>query len=377
VARPTLIPFVDLKAQHIEIREELDAAIAQVIDAGQFVLGPQVEAFERKFAEHCGVTHAVGTNSGTSALHLALLAAGVGPGHEVITVSLTFWATVAAVLYTGATPVLVDVDPKTCNMDPAAFERAITKRTKAVLPVHLYGRCADMDAITAIAGQHEIVVVEDAAQAVGSSYKGRQAGSLGDIACFSFYPAKNLGAIGEGGIVVTNNQAYAERVRVLRDHGSRQKYSHEVLGYNNRLDAIQGAALLVKLKRIDRWNEARERLARDYRRLIEGVALLDRPEDRVENHHIFPAFSPRRDALRRHLRDEGIETGIHYPIPAHLQPAFSHLGLGQVGLAQTERICSQVLSLPMHAHLGAEDVDRVVASIKTFSERGRVRNRST
>lgn len=370
MARTTLISFVDLEAQHDEIREELNAAIAQVIDTGQFVLGPQVEAFEREFAVHCGVAHAVGTNSGTSALHLALLAAGVGPGDEVITVSLTFWATVAAVLYTGATPVLVDVDPKSCNMDPSAFERAITKKTKAVLPVHLYGRCADMDAIATVARPHNIVIIEDAAQAIGSSYKGRAAGSLGDIACFSFYPAKNLGAIGEGGIVVTNNQAYDERVRLLRNHGSSQKYSHEALGYNYRLEAMQGAALLVKLKRVDRWNLARRELAIRYRRLIEGDALLDEPHDGVENHHIFPILSPRRDALRRHLRVEGIETGIHYPIPAHLQPAFLQRGLEQSSLPHTERICRQVLSLPMHPYLSTEDVAKVASSIREWHDSG-------
>lgn len=368
MARTTLIRFVDLAAQHEEIREELRAAIGQVIDDGQFILGPQVEAFEREFAHFCGVAHGVGTNSGTSALHLALLAAGIGPGDEVITVSLTFWATLEAVRYTGATPVLVDIDPKTCTLNPSALEHAITKRTKAVIPVHLYGRCADMDAIAGVARQHRLLIIEDAAQAAGSSYKGRSAGSLGDLACFSFYPAKNLGAIGEGGIVVTDNAAYAERVRILRDHGSQQKYSHEMLGYNYRLEAIQGAALRVKLKRLTAWNEARQRFAAEYRRLIQGVALLPKAKDGQENHHIFPVLSARRDELRRHLSDLGIETGIHYPIPVHLQPAFSHLGLGQLTLPHTERICSQVLSLPMHPHLTLEDVANVTTSISAFAQ---------
>jgi dTDP-4-amino-4,6-dideoxygalactose transaminase len=368
VAGTVVIRVVDLKAQHEEIRDELSAAIARVIDSAQFVLGPQVEALEAEFAEYCGATFAVGTNSGTSALHLALLAVGVQPGDEVITVSLTFWATVAAVLYAGAVPVLVDVDPATCTMDPAAFDRAITKKTKVVLPVHLYGRCADMDEIAAVARHHGIVIVEDAAQAVGSSYKGRPAGSLGDIACFSFYPTKNLGAIGEGGMVVTNTQTYAERVRILRDHGSTQKYSHEALGYNYRMEAIQAAALLVKLKRVPHWNAARQGLAAEYRRLTNGVEFLREAGHCVENHHVFPALTPRRDALRRYLRSEGIETAIHYPIPAHKQPAFSHLGLGNLDLPHSERICGQVLSLPMHPHLSLTDVGRVATSIRSFSD---------
>jgi dTDP-4-amino-4,6-dideoxygalactose transaminase len=368
MAKSTLIRFVDLAAQHQEIRDELDAAIGQVIDSGQFVLGPQVEAFEGEFAQYCGVAYGVGTNSGTSALHLALLAADVGPGDEVITVSLTFWATVAAVLYTGATPVLVDVDPTTCNIDPAAFERAITARTKAVMAVHLYGRCADMDAITEVARKHGLVVIEDAAQAAGATYKGRPAGSFGDMACFSFYPAKNIGAIGEAGMVVTDNTSYADRIRVLRDHGSRQKYSHEVLGYNYRLEAIQAAALRVKLKRLTAWNKARQALAAEYRRLIPGPALLPKAQDGEESNHIFPILSPRRDELRRYLGDRGIETGIHYPIPAHQQPAFSRLGLSQMELPHTERVCRQVLSLPMHPHLSLEEVAQVAASIGKFSE---------
>jgi dTDP-4-amino-4,6-dideoxygalactose transaminase len=366
LAKSTLIRFVDLAAQHREIREELNVAVSRVIDSGQFVLGPEVEAFEGEFAGDCGVAHGIGTNSGTSALHVALLAAGVGPGDEVITVSLTFWATVAAIFHTGATPVLVDVNPTTCNMDPSAFERAITARTKAVMPVHLYGRCADMDAIADVARRRGLVIVEDAAQAAGSSYKGRPAGSLGDIACFSFYPAKNLGAIGEGGIVVTNNPDYAERIRVLRDQGSRQKYRHEILGFNYRLEAIQAAALRVKLKRLTGWNKARRSLAAEYRSLIEGVTVLPKAEDGEENNHIFPVLSTRRDELRRYLGNRGVETGIHYPIPAHLQPAYSHLGLQVASLPHTERICREVLSLPMHPYLRNEDVASVVESIRAL-----------
>ena len=367
MARSTVIRFVDLPALHRDVGEELDAAVSRVIGSGQFVLGSEVEAFEDEFARHCGVAHGIGTNSGTSALHLALLAAGIGPGDEVITVSLTFWATVAAILYTGATPVLVDVDPTTCNMDPSAFEGAITARTKAVMPVHLYGRCADMDALAGVARKHGLVIIEDAAQAAGASYNGRPAGSLGDIACFSFYPAKNLGAIGEAGIVVTDNPVYADHIRVLRDHGSRQKYSHELLGFNYRLEAIQAAALRVKLKRLTGWNKARRAIAAEYRRLIEGVTVLPKAEDGEENNHIFPVLSARRDELRRYLSDRGVETGIHYPIPAHLQPAYSHIGTQEAILRHTERICGEVLSLPIHPHLRDEDVASVAENIRAFS----------
>jgi dTDP-4-amino-4,6-dideoxygalactose transaminase len=236
------------------------------------------------------------------------------------------------------------------------------------MPVHLYGRCADMDAITEVARKHGLVVIEDAAQAAGATYKGRPAGSFGDMACFSFYPAKNIGAIGEAGMVVTDNTSYADRIRVLRDHGSRQKYSHEVLGYNYRLEAIQAAALRVKLKRLTAWNKARQALAAEYRRLIPGPALLPKAQDGEESNHIFPILSPRRDELRRYLGDRGIETGIHYPIPAHQQPAFSRLGLSQMELPHTERVCRQVLSLPMHPHLSLEEVAQVAASIGKFSE---------
>jgi dTDP-4-amino-4,6-dideoxygalactose transaminase len=345
VANDTLIRFVDLVSLHEEIRDELRTAIDRVIKDGRFILGPEVEALEKEFAQLCGVDHGIGTNSGTSALHLALLAAGIGPGDEVITVSLTFWATVAAIIYTGATPVLVDVDPQTCNLDPSAIEGAITKRTKAVMPVHLYGRCADMDAITRVARQHGLLIVEDAAQAAGSTYMGRPAGSLGDIACFSFYPAKNLGA-----------------------NGSQHKYSHELLGYNYRLEAIQATAIRVKLKRLAKWNTARQSVAAEYRKSIKGAALLAKPDNSEENHHIFPVFSSRRNQLREQLERSGIETGIHYPVPSHMQPAFLNRGWGSPNLPVTELVCREVLSIPMHPHLMSEDVTTVAAAINSFAD---------
>lgn len=364
--RQPLIKFVDLQGQHDEIRAEIDAAVSAVIDSGQFVLGPEVQAFEREFAEACGTKHAVGTDSGTSALRLALRSLGIGQGHEVITVSLTFWATTAAILEVGAVPVLVDVDSETCNIDVSMIEAAITPRTKAIVPVHLYGRCADMDPILEIAERYGIHVVEDAAQAAGSTYKGRPAGSLGHMACFSFYPAKNLGALGDAGAVVTDDAAFAERLRVLRDHGAPKKYTHETLGYNSRLDEIQAAVLRVKLPYLKQWNERRRSAARLYRQIVEGVDVF--PEDDGQNYHLFPVLSPARDGIRRHLSQAGIETGIHYPIPVHLQPAYLHAGLAPMELPHTEQICARTLSLPMHSQLSEWHVKLVADAIREYSE---------
>jgi dTDP-4-amino-4,6-dideoxygalactose transaminase len=359
-----MIPFVDLGAQHRAIRSELDQAVARVLDRTQFVLGAEVEAFEAEFAAYCGVDHGVGLNSGTSALHLALRAAGVGPGDEVITVSYSFVATVAAILQAGATPILVEIDPATKLIDPAAVERAISRRTKAVIPVHLYGHCADMDAIMAIARRRNITVVEDAAQAHGALLGGRRAGSLGHIACFSFYPTKNLGACGEAGAVVTGDAALAAEVRILRDQGQRRKYDHVRVGYNERLDAIQAAILRVKLRRLDEWNAARRVLAAEYRSALEGaVDLVAETPGRTPVYHLFTIFTPRRDALRRHLEAAGIGTGIHYPVPVHLQEGYAHLGYGQGALPITEAACRDTLSLPLYPELSRDDVRTVAGRV--------------
>jgi dTDP-4-amino-4,6-dideoxygalactose transaminase len=363
-----MIPLVDLKKQYQSIREEIDNAIADVVRSCQFILGEQVERFETDFAAYCQSRFAFGMNSGTSALHLALLAAGVGPGDEVITVSYTFVATVAAILYTGASPVFVDIDPLTCNIDPAKIEAAITPRARVIMPVHLYGSCADMDPISDIARRHKLILIEDAAQAHGAEYKGRRAGSMGDLASFSFYPGKNLGAYGEGGAVVTNNEEYVEVIKQLRDQGQSAKYYHERVGYNYRMEAIQGAVLGVKLKHLDDWNTARRQHAEVYRRELAevGLRLLEEPAGGASVHHIFPLFTERRDELRAHLQAAGVSTGVHYPIPVHLQRGFKSLGYKEGDLPHTERVCQEVLSLPIYPELANETVMQIAESVRQF-----------
>lgn len=363
-----MIPLVDLKSQYQSIKNEIDAAISEVVESCQFILGPKVEAFEADFAAYCQSRFAFGMNSGTSALHLALLAAGVGPGDEVITVSYTFVATVAGILYTGAAPVFVDIDPLTCNIDVPKIEAAITPKTKVIMPVHLYGTCADMDPILDLARRHNLIVIEDAAQAHGAEYRGRRAGSMGDLACFSFYPGKNLGAYGEAGAVVTNEEPYVELIKQLRDQGQSAKYLHERVGYNYRLEAIQGAVLGVKLKHLEDWNAARRRHAAVYFTELadSGVRMLAEPAGCKSVYHVFPLFTEQRDALREHLHAKGISTGIHYPIPVHMQRGFNHLGYKQGDLPETERICREVLSLPMYPELANETVMQIADSVQHF-----------
>lgn len=365
-----LIPFVDLKAQYSGIKQEIDEAISRVFDKCQFVLGDEVEAFEAEFAAYCQAKHAVGVNSGTSALHLALLAAGIKPGDEVITASFTFVATAAAIRYAGATPVFVDVDPRSLTIDASNIEAAITSRTKAIVPVHLYGQCVDMGPLLEIARSHGLVVIEDAAQAHGAEYETRRAGSLGGLACFSFYPGKNLGAYGEGGAVTTNDPAYDKALRVLRDHGQTAKYHHEVIGYNYRLEGIQGAVLRVKLRHLDEWNDARRRLAALYRELLAdaGVGLVEEMSYGKPVYHVFPILTDLRDAMAEHLKTTGIATGIHYPVPVHLQPAFANLGYRAGDLPVTERAARQTLSLPMYPELSKEDVSIVTQSVCRFGK---------
>lgn len=363
-----MIPFIDLKAQYLSIKDEIDTAIAEVLKSCQFILGEKVEAFESDFARYCQTRYALGVNSGTSALHLALLAAGVKPDDEVITVSYTFVASVAAIRYTGARPILVDIDPRSCTMDPARIEAAITPRTKAIMPVHLYGSCADMDPILEIARRHDLIVIEDAAQAHGAEYKGRRAGSIGDIACFSFYPGKNLGAYGEGGALATNNGDYAEVVRRLRDHGQTQKYHHDAVGYNYRMEAMQGAVLGVKLSHLDDWNAARRQHAANYREALTdtGLRLLEEMPYTRSVYHIFPVFTQQRDNLVEHLKAGGVSTGIHYPIPVHLQSGYRDLGYTVGDFPHTEQASNEVLSLPMYAELSSEAVAEVSGAIREF-----------
>jgi dTDP-4-amino-4,6-dideoxygalactose transaminase len=364
-----MIPLVDLRTQYESIRSEIDNAISEVVESCQFILGPKVEAFEADFAAYCQSRFAFGLNSGTSAIHLAMLAAGVGPGDEVITVGYTFVATVAGILYTGASPVFVDIDPLTCNIDVSKIEAAITPRTKVIMPVHLYGTCADMDPILDLARRHNLIVIEDAAQAHGAEYKGRRAGSMGDLACFSFYPGKNLGAYGEGGAVVTNDERYVDPIKQLRDQGQSAKYLHERVGYNYRMEAIQGAVLGVKLKHLDAWNAARRRHAEVYSRELadSGVRLLEEPAGCKSVYHVFPLFTEQREELREHLHAAGISTGIHYPIPVHMQPGFRNLGYTEGDLPETERVCREVLSLPMYPELASETVVQIAESVRQFS----------
>jgi dTDP-4-amino-4,6-dideoxygalactose transaminase len=360
------VSYLDLKAQYRSIKPEIDAAIARVLDSCQFVLGAEVESFERDFAAYCGAAECIALNSGTSALHLALLAAGIGPGDEVITVPFTFVASIAAVIYAGALPVLVDIDPRSFTMDPTLIEAAITPRTKAILPVHLYGQTADMDRIVEIARRHNLLVIEDAAQAHGAKYKGRRVGSIGHIACFSFYPGKNLGAYGEGGAVTTSNPEYTRTIRMLRDWGQDRKYHHLLRGYNYRMEGFQGAVLGVKLRHLDRWTEARRSIAQKYNMLLANCEV-ETPTEMPWAYHVYHVYTLRandRDSLHAALAAEGIQTGIHYPAPVHLQPAYADLGYGPGAFPHSEKAASQVLSLPLFPEMTEAQIDAVTRVVQ-------------
>ena len=361
-----MIPLVDLRAQYLSIKGAVDAAVARVMETGQFVLGDEVEAFEREFADYCGAADGIAVNSGTSALHLALLAAGVRADDEVITVPFTFVATVAAIGYIGARAVFVDIDPATFTMDVTRLEAAITPRTKAIVPVHLYGQAADMDPIIAIARRHNLVVIEDACQAHGAAYNGRPIGSLADAACFSFYPGKNLGAYGEGGMVVTGRPDIAREVRMLRDWGQDRKYHHVLKGYNFRMDGIQGAVLRVKLRHLDDWTRARRTHARDYDRLLADSGIATPFEAPYGRHvyHVYAVRTPDRAGLQRTLQSNGIGSGVHYPVPVHLQPAYADLGYGAGDFPESERAANEVLSLPMYPELSHTTLEQVAAAIR-------------
>jgi dTDP-4-amino-4,6-dideoxygalactose transaminase len=360
------VPYLDLKAQYRSIKPEIDAAIARVLDSCQFVLGAEVAGFEQDFAAYCGTSECIALNSGTSALHLALLAAGVGPGDEVITVPFTFVASVAAVLYAGAKPVLVDIDPRSFNMDPSAIEAAITPRTKVILPVHIYGQSADMGPIMEIARRRGLLVIEDAAQAHGARYADRPVGSIGDMACFSFYPGKNLGAYGEGGAVTTSNPEFARTVRMLRDWGQDRKYHHLLRGFNYRMEGFQGAVLRVKLRHLEKWTEARRAIVHEYNRLLADSGVVV-PKEMPWARHVYHVYTLRmddRDAVQQSLQSAGIQTGIHYPVPVHLQPAYSDLGYGRGAFPHSEAAARQVLSLPLYPELSLQAVAEVADAVK-------------
>lgn len=363
---PNMIPFVDLKTQYTSIKLEVDAAIQRTLETCQFTLGADVAEFEKEFAAYSQAAFGVGVNTGTSALHLGLLAAGIGPGDEVITSPFTFVATVAAIYYTGATPVLVDIDPATYTIDPAQIEAAVTPATKAIIPIHLYGQPADMDPIMAIARKHGLVVLEDACQAHGAEYKGKRVGAIGDMAAFSFYPGKNLGAYGEGGMLTTDNADHNRAVRMLRDWGAERKYHHEVKGYNYRLEGLQGSVLRVKLKHLDRWTEQRRATAARYDAMFAGTGL---PTPFVRNdvrhvYHIYAVRTPERAGWQEALNAQGIQSGIHYPIPVHLLPAYADLGYKQGQFPHAEKAAAEVLSLPMFPEFTEQQQDVVVAAVK-------------
>ncbi|MEO8595008.1 MAG: DegT/DnrJ/EryC1/StrS family aminotransferase [Candidatus Solibacter sp.] len=370
-----MIPLLDLKAQYRNLKSELDAAVQSVMENAQFILGPEVAAFEKEFAAHCGAREALGLNSGTSALHLALLAAGICAGDEVITTPFTFIATAAAIAYTGATPVFVDIEPATFNIDVAQIERAITARTKAILPVHLFGQPADLDPILEIARRHRLVVIEDAAQSHGAEYKGRRVGAIGDIGCFSFYPGKNLGACGEGGAVVSNHPELIRKMRMLRDWGSAQKYLHELKGYNYRMEGMQGAVLRVKLRHLDAWTEARRAHAARYGELLKDCAGIQVPPEMPYARHVYHVYNVRctdRAAVRAQLEQRQIQSGIHYPIPVHLQPAYADLGLTRGAFPVAERAAEEVLALPIFPEMTAAQIEEVAGAVRCAATAGPV-----
>jgi dTDP-4-amino-4,6-dideoxygalactose transaminase len=360
------IPFLDLKRQHAPIRCEIQTAIERIVDSTVFVSGPEVAAFEEKFAAFCGTRYSVALNSGTSALHLALIACGIGPGDEVITVPMTFVATSWAISYVGARPVFVDVDADTCTMDVNQVGKAITPRTRAILPVHLYGQMADMDALEAICQRHNLALIEDAAQSHGAACGERRAGSVGRVGCFSFYPGKNLGGYGEGGAITTNDEVIAPRLRALRDHAQSKKYHHDEIGFNYRMDEIQAAVLKIKLGRLEQWNAARAQAAENYRKLLSDTAIVSPAAASRRTHvwHLYVTRHPHRERLREALTAASIGCGLHYPVPVHLQPAYAALGHGPGDFPVSEQIARECLSLPMYPDLNEEDQMRVVSVIK-------------
>lgn len=367
------IPLVDLSAQYERIKDEIDKAIHGVVNSGQFILGPETEAFEKEMAAYCGTEYTTGVASGTDALQLALLACGIKPGDEVITTPFTFVATAETIAKCGATPVFVDIDRETCNIDPAKVEPKINEKTRAILPVHLYGQPADMNHILELAQRYKLKIVEDCAQALGAKYKGKKVGSLGDVGCLSFFPSKVLGAYGDGGMVVSNNPEIAERVKILRNHGCKEKYYHLIHGFNSRLDSLQAAILRVKLRHLDQWIAQRCQKASFYSRLLSDIGGIEPPYTAPYSHHIFNYYTIRlheshgsRDRLREYLKSQGIATAIYYPLSLHLQQVYRHLGCGKGDFPESERAQEEVLSLPMYPELAEEQIERITGAIKAF-----------
>jgi len=370
---PREVPLLDPVAQYESLKEPLHEAIRGVLESGVYIMGPAVAGFEEAVADYCGVKHAIGVANGTDALLLTLDALGVGPGDEVITTPFTFFATAEVVSRLGATPVFVDIEPDTYNIDAALLEQAITARTKAILPVHLFGQPADMGAIMAIAERHGLFVVEDACQAIGSRYRGRAAGSIGTAGCFSFFPTKNLGGSGDGGLIVTNDDELAQRIRVLRVHGSNPKYYHAVVGYNSRLDALQAAMLAVKLPHLDAWNAARRERALAYHETLWDlpIQLPAEADDRYPVYHLYIIQTDRRDELLRYLAERGIASGVYYPVPLHLQRVYEPLGYGIGSLPVAERAALGTMALPLYPEMSDEQQECVIMAVRQFfAERG-------
>jgi dTDP-4-amino-4,6-dideoxygalactose transaminase len=364
----TPIPYLDLAAQIRNIRPELDAALARVLDSCAFCLGPEVVQFEKDFAQYCGAKYCIGFNNGTSALHVAMRLLNIGPGDEVITTPFTFVATSWAICYAGARPVYIDIEDSTFNLDPRLVERAITPRTRAILPVHLYGQPAELESLLEISTKHRLPLIEDAAQAHGARYRERMVGTFGCMSIFSFYPGKNLGACGEGGAIVTNDASFAERARSLRDHGSTRRYYHDEIGYNYRMEGFQGAVLGAKLKHLDSWTSARRKVAQLYNQLL-GDTPLKLPREATDAKsawHLYVVRHPLRDQLKKHLEEEQIGCGLHYPLPLHLQKAFEHFGYKVGDFPIAENAARECLSLPIYPELSAEQVQVIVRSIKEF-----------
>jgi dTDP-4-amino-4,6-dideoxygalactose transaminase len=360
------IPFLNLKTQHQALKAEILAAVSEVLDNTAFAGGPYVTKFEEQFASYCQTAHCVGVGNGTDALWFALLALGVGPGDEVITVPNTFIATAEAITYCGAKPVFVDIDEATYTMDPALIEKAITRKTKAIIPVHLYGQMAEMDAIMEIARKHKLFVIEDACQAHGAEYKRKRAGSIGDVGCFSFYPGKNLGACGEAGACVTNNLELKNKMAMYRDHGQAKKYYHDVVGWNGRMDGIQGAILSIKLKHLESWTEARRSHAVNYSQALSNTPGVLTPKEAASRRHVYHLYVVRaknRDLVLKSLADKGVNCAIHYPVPLHLQKAYSHLNLKPGSFPVSEHCAEEILSLPMFPELTSSEIHTVTGAL--------------
>ncbi len=366
------VPLLDLKPQYADLKSEIDEAVFRVLESTRFIGGPEVSGLEEEVARYSQCKHAIGCASGTDALILALRALGVGPGDEVITTGYSFFATAGTVVNVGAIPVFVDIDPRSYNLDAHRLEAAITTRTKAVIAVHLYGQCCDITAVKAVCDKHRLFLIEDAAQAIGSEWEGRRAGSFGDVGCFSFFPSKNLGAAGDGGMCTAQDDALAERIRLLREHGAKPKYYHTIVGTNSRLDALQAAILRVKLRHLDRWSEKRAKNAALYDQLLEGSRVA-RPYKDARARHIYNQYViriPERDALRQHLTERGIGTEIYYPVPLHLQQCFATLGYKTGDLPQSEAAAHATVALPIFPELTEEQIRYVAAAILEFANRG-------